>query len=116
MNSIRRKFLSLFVLMVILGPNEATFSQTKGIDNLSQLSMSLVELSERVSPAVVQIVVTNFGPVGAGSGGGQFGKSQSAGSGAIIDPEGYIITNAHVVAGATRIQVVLAIPAHTDLH
>lgn len=111
MNAICGKFLSLFVLLVILGPNEATFSQTKSIDNLSQLSMSLVELSELVSPAVVRIVVTNFGPVGAGSGRGQFGKSQSGGSGAIVDPEGYIITNAHVVAGATRIQVVLAIPS-----
>ncbi len=32
---------------------------------------------------------------------------QSIGSGVIYDPEGYIITNAHVVRGATQIKVVL---------
>ncbi|MCB5287273.1 MAG: trypsin-like peptidase domain-containing protein [Candidatus Cloacimonetes bacterium] len=32
---------------------------------------------------------------------------QSIGSGVIYDPEGYIITNAHVVSGATAIKVVL---------
>lgn len=32
---------------------------------------------------------------------------QSIGSGVIYDPEGYIITNAHVVSGATQIKVVL---------
>lgn len=32
---------------------------------------------------------------------------QSIGSGVIYDPEGYIITNAHVVQGATQIKVVL---------
>ncbi len=32
---------------------------------------------------------------------------QSIGSGVIYDPEGYIITNAHVVEGATEIKVVL---------
>ncbi len=32
---------------------------------------------------------------------------QSIGSGVIYDPDGYIITNAHVVSGATQIKVVL---------
>lgn len=32
---------------------------------------------------------------------------RSAGSGVIISPEGYIVTNAHVIAGASRIRVLL---------
>ena len=35
------------------------------------------------------------------------GRQRAIGSGAIVDPDGYIITNAHVVAGARRVQVVL---------
>ncbi len=37
---------------------------------------------------------------------------ESMGSGVIYDPQGYIITNAHVVAGAARIKVVL--PDHRE--
>src|SRR5260370_33207748 len=39
------------------------------------------------------------------------GKQQSIGSGVIIDPDGYIVTNAHVVRGAHRIQVKIPSPA-----
>jgi serine protease Do len=35
-------------------------------------------------------------------------RSQSLGSGVIVDPKGYIITNNHVVGGATKIKVSLA--------
>lgn len=104
-----RQLMTLLVLSFLLVPLEATFCQQKSVSDLSRLSQSLVDLSERVSPAVVRILVTNYGALGARSVGGQFGKKQSGGSGAILDPQGYIITNAHVVAGATRIQVVLPI-------
>jgi serine protease Do len=47
-------------------------------------------------------------------------EQRGAGSGVILDPTGYIVTNAHVVAGAARVQVGLpvsieATPAHRSI-
>lgn len=77
---------------------------------LSQFSQSLDELTARVSPSVVQIVVSGYRPVTDKDGDetdDQLGFQKSLGSGAIIDPDGYIITNAHVVKGAQRVRVML---------
>ena len=41
------------------------------------------------------------------------GRQRSVGSGFVIDPDGYIMTNAHVVANAQRVQVLLP-PAKAD--
>jgi serine protease Do len=54
--------------------------------------------------------VSSYGPRNEGppgSAGVVLGRQQSTGSGFVIDPEGYIITNAHVVNGARRVQIVL---------
>jgi len=80
---------------------------------LAQLNSALESLARKVSPAVVQIVVTGYGPLH------EEDKSQTAlivrqhavGSGVIVDSEGYIMTNAHVVEGAQRIRVALPLPA-----
>jgi serine protease Do len=81
---------------------------------LHDLNASVESLTTRVSESVVQVQVTGYGPVDTSPNGGDtglvIGPQRSIGSGAIIDAEGYIITNAHVVAGAKRVQVVL----HTD--
>lgn len=78
---------------------------------LREINAAVEELATRVSVSVVQVLVTGYGPVDDLSRGGQtgtvIGRRRSLGSGAIIDPDGYIITNAHVVAGAQRVQVVL---------
>lgn len=80
---------------------------------LQQLNSALEGLVAKVSPAVVQILVTGFGAVEESN------RSQTAlvtrqhaiGSGVIVDPDGYIVTNAHVVEGAHRIRVVLPVPS-----
>lgn len=74
---------------------------------LTRLSDSFELLAAKVSPAVVRIMTTGFGPV-EGSGSGALTSQKGTGSGAVLDQDGYIITNAHVVEGASRIRVVLA--------
>ncbi|MFB3814241.1 MAG: Do family serine endopeptidase [Terriglobales bacterium] len=46
------------------------------------------------------------GPFGGGPDGGEM-RERSLGSGVIVDPKGYIITNRHVVSRATRVRVTL---------
>jgi len=67
------------------------------------------QLVEKVNPAVVQLTVEGFGsPKKALRGQSSlFSRNIQTGSGVIIDSTGYIVTNAHVIAGARSIQVLL---------
>jgi serine protease Do len=78
---------------------------------LTELSQSLQELSERVSPSVVQIFVTGYAQPNEDQAAGDPVQERSSGSGVIVDPDGYIVTNAHVVERATRLEVELAVGA-----
>jgi serine protease Do len=81
--------------------------------SLVQLNNALEGLAAKVAPAVVQILVTGYGPAH------EENRTQTAlivrqhavGSGVIVDPNGYIMTNAHVVEGAQRIRVALPLPS-----
>jgi serine protease Do len=80
---------------------------------LVQLNDALRTLAAKVSPAVVQILVTGYGPLQEGEDQSQTAlivRQHAVGSGVIVDSDGYIMTNAHVVEGAQRIRVALPLP------
>jgi len=84
-------------------------AQPAGRTMLGQLSQAMEELTWRVAPSVVQIVASGYGLAGPEGESTAIALLQRArGSGVILDSEGYIVTNAHVVAGAQNVQVVLA--------
>ncbi len=82
------------------------------IEKLSSASRSLVE---RTAPAIVGLVATGYTPAEGGfwSEEGLLTRQRSGGSGVILSPDGYIITNAHVIEGSHRIQVMLSPPPAT---
>ncbi len=70
---------------------------------ISENDVLFSEIYQRVSPSVVSINVVARQP-----GSGAFGQDNQvigSGSGFVIDTDGHILTNNHVVEGATRIEV-----------
>lgn len=116
LSGIRRGFRHLLVVatLVFLDP-AAPMARTQdhSSDDLRKLNQSVDALIKRVAPSVVQILVTGYGPLEEGDRGNTnslIGRQRAIGSGFVIDASGYIVTNAHVVSGAERVQVVLPDP------
>jgi len=100
---------ALLFLMLSSSLTAQTKAPSGRTDSLSEFSDSLDALTSRVSPSVVQIQVNGFRAVNDANpnNASVVTRGHSLGSGVIVDPDGYIITNAHVVKGAQRVRVLL---------
>jgi serine protease Do len=100
------------VLVLILNAAGAWAQPRPRSATAAELSSSLEATSALVGPAVVEIFATSFTP-----GEGLVPRTadlvtteRASGSGVIVDPDGYIVTNAHVVRGAQRLRVEIPVP------
>jgi serine protease Do len=102
----------LLSLVISARATQAQPAQRSPARALSELSQSLQDLAERVSPSVVQVFVTGYAePDEDDRAPAEPVLERSSGSGVIVDPDGYIVTNAHVIERATRIEVELPLAA-----
>lgn len=93
--------LAAFIVFSAAAPADA--------QTLTEISNSFERLVQKVNPSVVQIFSTGYGFTGGSTTSSLLGKQRATGSGVIVHPDGYIVTNAHVVEGATRVQVLLSV-------
>jgi Do/DeqQ family serine protease len=120
-----RRFLAalcalVFTLFAVMG---AATAQERRVPNSSaEVQLSYAPVVHRVAPAVVNVyaarVVENRNPFlndpffrqffGGGSGIPREQVQRSLGSGVIVDPSGLVVTNVHVIEGATEVKVALA--------
>ena len=77
-------------------------TEAEALDAYSQV---VISVAERLGPAVVNVSAAREVRVRTRSGERRTQDSSGAGSGVVITPDGYVLTNTHVVSGASRLEI-----------
>jgi serine protease Do len=96
--------VALAAALIGFPPPAMAAKDTSGLKAMTELQDVFVDLAEHVKPAVVNIS-TGATPPPRSERFRQRPDSPSSGSGVIIDKDGYIVTNNHVVGDADEVQV-----------
>ena len=118
MRGMRRRDLSLLIVLILSLGGCATSAPGGGAlwqegaagavpAEIARLNDHLGQLAERLKPGLVQVRVQRAQPP---AGEGEEGvppdePRRTSGSGFLIREDGLVVTNAHVIADATRIQI-----------
>jgi len=108
--------LAFLLLAVPAAAQRNPVPRVPSLDSLDSMNQAVDALTRKVWPSVVQIMVTGYGAREDATRSevtAVVTRQRSMGSGFVIDAEGYVMTNAHVVSGAQRVQVVLP-PLNAD--
>ena len=79
---------------------------------LDAYSRAVIDVVDRVGPAVVGLTVRTAPQSAPANGGGKQGARGGSGSGVVVAPDGLILTNSHVAGAASRIEVTTADGQH----
>ncbi len=95
----------LFSSVIGSGRAEALSADSPGIRMLEEIQSVITELAEQTKPSVVNLFpITGAGRLREGPG-ERTPNPSGSGSGLIVDREGHIVTNNHVIGDATEIEV-----------
>jgi S1-C subfamily serine protease len=83
------------------GPRQVDASDSTDIELLDAYSRAVTAVVEAVGPAVVSVHVGKEAPGGNGI------EPAGAGSGVLLTPDGYVLTNHHVVREGSRVRLML---------
>ena len=97
-------------VMAASGDGSGALARQQGLLDIgSDQALSSTEIYERAAPSVVYIRAQSVQP-GAGAFRAETGGelATSTGSGFVLDEDGRVLTNAHVVSGVTSVEVIFA--------
>src|SRR5262249_6470594 len=108
-----RAITALAIVSLLLDVGAAAAQpRPRAVNTAAELSSSLETPTRGVIPSVVEICATSYtahdGLVPRTA--DLVTTERASGSGVIVDAEGYIVTNAHVVRGAQRLRVEIPVP------
>ncbi|PWT85810.1 MAG: peptidase S1 [Acidobacteria bacterium] len=112
--SITRWAPALCALLLLFGPSLSSQEtlHNSDVETLERLSSSVQSVVSKVAPSIVRIEVVGYGRESDDENEDELAshlvaRRDSVASGIVIDSNGYIVTNAHVINGARRVHVIL---------